>query len=224
MTNAFGRLQAGRWERSPDGTVAAVFPDPPARRIPWRIVDRPLAAATDSGTPATVRFGFPEQLAPADDEEQVIEASLRGLGKVVAKLQLAAPASLSMYVHPDRRSKLSLTGDQGDGHAVVAAGVLHFHADPSRTTLCPSPPAGNPRPRFAAWVPRAIRSSAKAWPSGSAAVRRNRAGRMESPTADPRAWPSCSNRLPPGARTDHLPPRRTAGRRRRRIDRPRCRP
>ncbi|MBI5489380.1 MAG: hypothetical protein HY905_18755 [Deltaproteobacteria bacterium] len=132
IANAFGRLQTGRWERSPDGALSAAFPDPPSARIAWRVVERPLAPATDDGTPATVRFGFPEQLAPVDDEAAVIDAALRGLAIAVGKLSLAAPVSLSLYVYPDRRSKLSLTGDQGDGHAVVSANVIHvLHADPS---------------------------------------------------------------------------------------------
>ncbi|MBI5502505.1 MAG: hypothetical protein HY907_19835 [Deltaproteobacteria bacterium] len=132
VANAFGRLQAGRWERSPAGAVAAAFPDPPSPRIAWRVVERPLAPAAGDATPATVRFGFPEQLAPAGDEAEVIDAALRGLAVAVKKLGLAAPSSLSLYVYPDRRSKLSLTGDQGDGYAVVSANVLHvLHADPS---------------------------------------------------------------------------------------------
>lgn len=121
VADAFGRLVAGRWVRGPDGALAAAL-GPRARRIAWRTVPRELAGRAATGP---VRFHFPAVLPAAADEGDVVEAAMRGLATVVAKLELAAPAPLDVYVYPDRRSKASLTGDGGDGHAVPAARALH---------------------------------------------------------------------------------------------------
>ena len=126
VADVFGRLAAGRWVPAASGETTAEL-GPAARRIAWRAVERALAGAPGSGE-ARVRFLFPRQLPAAAHEEPAIAASLRGLATVVSKLQIGSPASVSVYVYPDRGSKRSLTGNAGDGHAVAAARSLHVIA------------------------------------------------------------------------------------------------
>ena len=75
--------------------------------------------------PVVVHVRFPQQLPAAKDEEQVIQACLRGLAHAADKLGGASRADLSIYVYPDPRSIASLTGQCGDGHAIVEARVPH---------------------------------------------------------------------------------------------------
>jgi hypothetical protein len=115
--DAFGRLRAGSWTRDGSGAVTARL-GPAASRIEWRAIERTVA-----GGPVTI--SFPQQLAPAADEGAVVDAIVRGLSTSAARLELAPPPPVHAYVYPDRRSKQSLTGDAGDGHAVALAGALH---------------------------------------------------------------------------------------------------
>ncbi len=129
IADAFGPLHRGRFSLDARGTAVVAELGPAARRIEWRAVERPLAG---SARKVTVRVLFPAMLAPAATEEATVAACLRGLQAAVRRLALAEPAALSVYVHPDRRSKVTLTGDGGDGHAVPAARALHvLAADPS---------------------------------------------------------------------------------------------
>ena len=129
IADAFGPLHRGRFSLDARGTAVVAELGPAARRIAWRTVERSLAGAARA---ATVRVLFPAMLAPAPTEDATVTACVRGLAAVVRRLAIAEPASLSVYVHPDRRSKLALTGDGGDGHAVPAALALHvLWADPS---------------------------------------------------------------------------------------------
>lgn len=121
VADAFGRLVTGRWEVEGGALVTKLGPR--SRRVPWRAVERSLAGTTGSKT--TVRFWFVEQLEKREDEDAILAASLRGMKTVVDKLGIAEPAPLSIYVHPDRRSKKSLTGNSGDGHAMAFARALH---------------------------------------------------------------------------------------------------
>lgn len=116
VIDAFGRRVTGSWTRGPDGLMAKL--DEPARRIPWRRVEREVAGAK-------VRFAFPEQLAREDDEDALIDAMSRGITRAIERLEIADPVAIDVYVHPDRGSKKSLTGDGGDGHAVAMAHALH---------------------------------------------------------------------------------------------------
>lgn len=124
VADAFGVITTGRWE-SGKAVLA-----PRARRLAWRLVERPLPGVAGAAG-AVARFAFPEQLAPASDEAAVIDASMRGLGTAVSKLAIEHPVSLTFYVYPDRRSKLAITGDAGDGHANVAARALHIVTAPA---------------------------------------------------------------------------------------------
>jgi hypothetical protein len=123
VADTFGRLLSGTWQRTPEGALVPVFPEPRARRIGWRAVERTLAHASGSGGLVQVRF--PAQLPPAADEQQVVDACMHGLATAVQKLELAAPVSVTVYVYPDRGSKRSLTGDAGDGKAEILAHAVH---------------------------------------------------------------------------------------------------
>ncbi len=105
-------------------TVTPVFSHPRARRIAWRTVTRDLKIGA-MAKPVVIHVRFPQQLPAAMDEEQVIQACLRGLATAVQKLGAASSTDLSIYVYPDLGSIASLTGKRGDGHAVVEARVLH---------------------------------------------------------------------------------------------------
>jgi hypothetical protein len=64
-------------------------------------------------------------LPPAKDEAALVAAGVRGLDYIVEKLEIREPASISVYVYPDLRSKESISGKGGDGHAVPGARALH---------------------------------------------------------------------------------------------------
>ncbi len=112
-----GRLRDGTWALDAAGKVTATM-GPRARRIAWRRVERSVAGVT-------IRVAFPAQLAAAEDEPAVVDAVVRGLTIAVGRLQISAPPPITVYVYPDRRSKQTLTGDAGDGHAMALASVLH---------------------------------------------------------------------------------------------------
>jgi hypothetical protein len=123
VTDTFGRLLAGTWLPGEGGMPTPYFPQGRARRIAWRAVARQLTSP--AGETAAVRLLFPEQI-PADaSDTPVIQACMRGLAQAVRKLHIADPTQLSVYVYPDRNSKCALTGNTGDGHAVVASRALH---------------------------------------------------------------------------------------------------
>lgn len=131
IADAFGRLLAGTWQKASDGTTVPAFTHPRARRIAWRTVDRELKIKS-SANAIDVHVRFPQQLPAAKDEEQVIQACLRGLARAGDKLAVISSADLSVYVYPNLGSIASLTGKRGDGHAVVEARVLHVvHSDPA---------------------------------------------------------------------------------------------
>ncbi len=117
VADVHGRLQTGTWVRGADGKVAAKLAAR-ARRIVWRIVERAVAGVT-------MRVAFPEQIAAAPDEAAVVDAIVRGITSAAERLKVAAPPSITIYVYPDRRSKETLTGDKGDGHAAASGAALH---------------------------------------------------------------------------------------------------
>jgi hypothetical protein len=117
IADVHGRLQVGTWARGADGKVTATM-GARARRIAWRIVERAVAGVT-------IRVAFPEQLAAAADEPAVVDAVVRGITRAAARLEVGAPPPITVYVYPDRRSKETLTGDPGDGHAVASGATLH---------------------------------------------------------------------------------------------------
>jgi len=110
VADAFGRLVIGKWRLDKSGRVEPTMSANAARRIAWRAEERPLAGHGDAGEPAAVRFMFPKKLPAADDESKIIDACMRGLAKVVSKLEIDEPVATTVYVYPDRRSKQSLTG------------------------------------------------------------------------------------------------------------------
>lgn len=122
IADEHGRLQTGTWERGADGKVTAKL-GARARRIPWRIVERAVA-----GVP--LRVAFPQQLAPAADEAAVVDAVVRGITLATTRLKVAAPPPITTYVYPDRGSKLTLTGDKGDGHATPTGAIHVIRFDP----------------------------------------------------------------------------------------------
>jgi hypothetical protein len=89
-----------------------------ARRIAWRIVERPVAGVT-------MRVAFPQQLPAAADEPAVVDAIIRGIARAVDQLKVTTPPTITIYVYPDHKSKETLTGNIGDGHAVVSSAALH---------------------------------------------------------------------------------------------------
>lgn len=127
VADAFGRRFDGRWEETGDGLAIRLGKE--ARRVAWRTVERRLAGA-DGSSHADVRFRFVAGLPAAAGETDTIAACMRGLQTVVAKLGIVAPAPVTVYVHPDRRSKESLTGNGGDGHAVPSSHTLHVLPGP----------------------------------------------------------------------------------------------
>ena len=124
IADAFGRLLAGTWQKTSSGTMVPTFAQPRAGRIEWRAVERELKMKS-SANALMVQMHFPQQLPAAKDEEQVIQAGLRGLARAADKLGAISSGNLSVYVYPDLGSIASLTGQRGDGHAVVEARVLH---------------------------------------------------------------------------------------------------
>ncbi|MFQ5809213.1 MAG: hypothetical protein ACE5JM_06310 [Armatimonadota bacterium] len=123
VTDTFGRLLAGTWLRGEGGAPRPYFPQGRARRIAWRTVERQLASP--AGETAAVRLLFPDQIPADESDTAVIEACMRGLSRAVQRLAIADPTQLSVYIYPDRDSKCALTGNTGDGHAVVASRTLH---------------------------------------------------------------------------------------------------
>jgi hypothetical protein len=111
INDAFGKLATGTY------TNGAPRMQPRARRIAWRTITRPTAT-----------IAFPHQLAPAPDEPATVAAIERGLTTARDRLELTTLPPLTVYVYPDARSKQSLTGNSGHGHASVESGALHVLA------------------------------------------------------------------------------------------------
>ncbi len=132
VADAFGRLLTGRWRTDGDGRPTPEFPAAPARRIAWRRLDRELRPG-DDGAGLAVRVCFPAPLPPADDEARVLDACLRGITDAARRLSVGGATRMDVYVYPDRRSKATLTGNDGDGHADLASHSLHvIRFDPSQ--------------------------------------------------------------------------------------------
>ena len=120
VADTFGPLVTGRWVRK--GAELAVVLGERRRRIEYRNVNRKLAIGS-------ANFLFPEMVPPRDDEAKIIAAAERGLATLVKRLDLA-DLIVAIYVYPDRRSKQSLTGNAGDGHAVPSSRALHIIGAP----------------------------------------------------------------------------------------------
>jgi hypothetical protein len=116
IADAFGPLVTGTWERGADGSPRAQLGEL-NRRVGWRDHTRDIGGIA-------VKLRFFDRAAPEGDAPAIARAS-RGIETVVQKLALRGALSMTVYVHPDRRSKQLLTGDSGDGHAVAFARALH---------------------------------------------------------------------------------------------------
>ncbi|HSK05698.1 MAG TPA: hypothetical protein VK932_30830 [Kofleriaceae bacterium] len=116
VADAFGPLVTGTWEPGPEGAPRAQL-GAPNRRVGWRETARDVAAIA-------VKLRFFDRSAPEGDAPAIARAA-RGIETVVRKLAPTGALSMTVYVHPDRRSKQLLTGNGGDGHAVAFARVLH---------------------------------------------------------------------------------------------------
>lgn len=127
IADTFGPLMTGTWKRV-DGTLVAEL-GPPQRRIDYRRVTRELSSADGAHT-AVIKFEFPAMVPRAANEDELIAACMRGLKRVVTKLNIGKPSAMSVYIYPDRRSKAQLTNNQGDGHAVPSSRALHVLAMP----------------------------------------------------------------------------------------------
>jgi len=98
---------------------------PPAPTTQWRSRSFLLRG----GSPVEIRF--PADDSAAADEGAVIDAILVGLTAVLDTLSIDDPVPLTVYVHPDVRSQLRLTGKGGEGHADVTRKEIHvLHAEP----------------------------------------------------------------------------------------------
>jgi hypothetical protein len=124
VADAFGILHTGTWVRDEMGRVVARL-DTPRSRSEWRSVEHPLPGfgGGDSGT-AKVTFRFLRDEPEADDAA-LIDACRRGLARAIERLEIEAPSSITVYVHPDAERKAALTGKPGDGHATPASSALH---------------------------------------------------------------------------------------------------
>lgn len=115
IADAFGHLHTGQWVET-DGTLAARL-SPAKRRIKWRDV-----------TKGTTTLAFVEALPPRDDEMQLITDIESGVAVSLDKLEIDSTVGMTIYVSPDQRSKISLTGKGGQGHALPEFRVLHVVA------------------------------------------------------------------------------------------------
>jgi hypothetical protein len=120
IADAFGPLVVGSWKADAGG-VAVPQLGQPGRRVGWRETRKDVG-----GIAVTFRF---YDKADATLDGPAIERATRGIEKMIEKLGLAKGAGLAMtiYVHPDQRSKQSLTGNGGAGHAVAFAKTLHVY-------------------------------------------------------------------------------------------------
>lgn len=123
IADRFGRLLTGKWQRTQSGEMVPHFPNPRARRIPWRFVRREVQSS--SGAKGLVDVGFPEQLPPGASEEAVVAACGRGVRRVLEKLQITNAPLVTVYIYPDRGSKRSLTQRGGDAEADIASRSIH---------------------------------------------------------------------------------------------------
>lgn len=124
--DAFGPLVTGTWDRGADGTLRAVL-GARARRVNWRATEQTVANVA-------VTYRFWDGAPAAGDAAPIAEAS-RGIATVMSKLSIDARPAMTVYVHPDQRSKAALTGNGGDGHAVPLARTLHVWNTPGLDAL-----------------------------------------------------------------------------------------
>jgi len=94
----------------------------PERRVAWRDSTRTIKGAT-------VTFKLFE--GTADRDMRMIDQAEQGIATALDKLAPARterPVAFTVVIHPDKRSKVALTGNAADGHAVGFANTLHVFA------------------------------------------------------------------------------------------------
>jgi hypothetical protein len=119
VVDRFGPRVAGSFERGEGGRLIPRF-GPEAVRIEWR---ERIQGPTEEGE--TVRVLRPAMLPAKEGDAEEDAHLLVATGRVRRGLALSGKLELVVYVYPDRRSKASLTGNGGDGHADVLSGTIH---------------------------------------------------------------------------------------------------
>jgi hypothetical protein len=127
VADEFGRLRTGTWEDAASPRVRAVFTGGPAPRIAWRRVGENVNP-DGAGGEDLARCFFAGDTPPAGNERALAAACQHGVERARRKLELAERPRIpiTFYIHDTRARKRALTGDGGDGHAVVASRVVHL--------------------------------------------------------------------------------------------------
>ncbi|NUP10487.1 MAG: hypothetical protein HOW73_30935 [Polyangiaceae bacterium] len=124
----FGMVATGHWQSQPDRPAVAVFDVSGPERIQWTSTERKLKGERAE---SMVTFHVPKS-ADSKDDDRHIAAVMRGLDRVVRKLEIAEPSNVDVYLYADGEEKSRMTGNGGDGHAAVFAHTLHVRrADPA---------------------------------------------------------------------------------------------
>ncbi len=128
LVDRCGPLMAGAWHREGDGQLLPVERIA-SRRIPWRERRRGLFGRLESGESsvraATIRVLWPRVIPEQENDDAVTDTVLGALEAVVRRLSISDPWPVWVHIHPDVRSKLSLTTVGGDGHALGGLGAVH---------------------------------------------------------------------------------------------------
>lgn len=117
VADAFGTYVTGRFEHG-----KPVADGGRGHRVKWRTRE---SKNVFEGPEDSVLFHFVDKLDASPDEDELVAAGVRGIARAKVALEIDKTPQVSVYVYPDARSKKSITGDIGAGHAVPAAGVLH---------------------------------------------------------------------------------------------------
>jgi hypothetical protein len=118
IADAFGPLVVGSWSVGADG-VATPKLNKPGRRVSWRETTKEVAGAK-------VSFRFFDGAPAVADGPAIADAS-RGIEIAMKKLAPDRPIAFTIYIHPDQRSKGTLTGNSGAGHVTAFARTLHVY-------------------------------------------------------------------------------------------------
>lgn len=126
VADEFGPLIVGTWTIGPDGIATAKL-NKPGRRVKWRETAKRVANAD-------VKFRFFDGAA-AEHDAPAIALAERGITTAIGKLSPDRALAFTVYVHPDQRSKQTLTGNGGAGHVTAFARTLHVYAMPGLDLL-----------------------------------------------------------------------------------------
>lgn len=126
IADAFGPLIVGSWLIDPDGTAKPQL-NKPGRRVAWRETTKQIGQAR-------VAFRLYEG-SPADKDAPLIALAEKGIETALAKLAVGRPIAFTVYIHPDQRSKQTLTGNGGAGHVTAFARTLHVFAHDGLASL-----------------------------------------------------------------------------------------